>query len=162
MTMAKKTEETGEKLICQNRKAWHEFFIDEQIEAGLELKGTEVKSLRGGGGSIAEAYAQIKGGEAWVMQFHIPPYEFGNIHNVDPVRNRRLLLHRKEIDKLFQSVSRKGYTLVPLKVYFSKGRAKMLLGLARGKKAFDKREALKERETARQLDRAMRSRGRDE
>lgn len=161
--MAKKSEEkTGEKLVCQNRKAYHEYFIDETLEAGLELKGTEVKSLRGGGGSIAEAYAQIKGGEAWLQQFHIPPYEFGNIHNVDPVRPRRMLLHRAQIDKIAEQVSRKGHTIVPLRVYFNKGRVKVLLGVARGKKAYDKRESIKERETGRQLDRAMRNRGRDE
>lgn len=160
--MAKKSDDTSEKLVCQNRKAWHEYFMDETLEAGVELVGTEVKSLRGGGGSIAEAFAQIKGGEAWIQQFHIPPYEFGNINNVDPVRMRRLLLHRKEIDRLAEAVSRKGYTLVPLKVYFTKGRAKVLLGLARGKKAYDKRETLKERDTTRQLQRAMRSKGRDE
>ena len=160
--MAKKNEDTSEKLVCQNRKAWHEYHIDEMMEAGLELKGTEVKSLRQGGGSIAEAYAQIKGSEAWLQQFHIPPYEFGNINNVDPVRTRRMLLHRAQIDKLAQAVSRKGYTLVPLKVYFTKGRAKVLLGLARGKKDYDKRETLKNRDNDRQLQRAMRTRGRDE
>lgn len=154
--MPKKTEQTGEKLVCQNRKAWHEYFIDEQFEAGIELKGTEVKSLRQGGGSIAEAFAQIKGGEAWLQQFHIPPYEFGNRFNVDPVRTRRMLLHRKQIDKLSEAVSRKGYTLVPLKVYFTKGRAKVLLGLARGKKDYDKRESIKERDQTRQIHRAMR------
>jgi len=157
--MARHEDPAGGKTVCQNRKAHHEYFIDETLEAGLELKGTEVKSLRAGQGSIAEAFAQIKEGEAWLQQFHIPPYDHGNIYNVDPVRPRRMLMHRREIDKLFISVSRKGYTLVPLKVYFTRGRAKVLLGLARGKKSLDKREALKERDQKRQMDRTLRHRG---
>ena len=128
--MVKRDEKPGEKTVCQNRKAHHEYLIEETLEAGLELRGTEVKSLRQGQGSLAEAYAQIKGREAWVQQFHIQPYDHGNRFNVDPVRPRRLLLHRREIDRLFGAVSRKGYTLVPLKVYFTRGRAKMLIGLA--------------------------------
>jgi SsrA-binding protein len=159
--MAKKAEQTGEKMVCQNRKARHEYLIEETMEAGLELKGTEVKSLRQGQGSIAEAYAQIKGREVWLQQFHIPPYEHGNRFNVDPVRPRRMLLHRHEIERLAGAVSRKGYTLVPLQVYFTRGLVKIRLGLARGKKLMDKRQALKERDQKRQIDRAMRQRGGD-
>ncbi len=157
--MGKKTGQSQEKVVCQNRKAWHEYQFDETLEAGLELKGTEVKSLRQGQGSVAEAFAQIKGGEAWLQQFHIPPYEQGNRFNADPVRPRKLLLHRREIERLGISVSRKGYTLVPLRVYFTRGRVKVLIGLGRGKKAYDKREALKQRDQERQMDRALRHRG---
>jgi SsrA-binding protein len=159
--MGKQDEPTHEKMICQNRKAYHEYHIDETLEAGLALTGTEVKSLRAGQGSITEAFAQIKNGEAWLQQFHIPPYEQGNRFNVDPVRPRRLLLHQRQIDKWAQAVSRKGCTLVPIRVYFTRGRAKVLIGLARGKKLYDKREALKEREQGRQMDRALRRRGGD-
>lgn len=149
------TEPGGERTVCQNRRARHEYAIEETVEAGLVLTGTEVKSLRQGHGSLQEAFAQIKGGEAWVVQFNIPPYEQGNINNVDPVRMRKLLLHRREIERLAQAVERKGYTLVPLKVYFKDGRAKMLLGLGRGKKMHDKREDLKARDQKREMDRAM-------
>lgn len=154
--MAKEKNPDREKLVCQNRKARHEFFIEETIEAGLELKGTEVKSLRSGGGSVQESYALIKGGEAWIFQFHIPPYEQANRYNADPVRTRRLLMHRKQINKLATAIEQKGYTLVPLEVYFKRGRVKVLVGVARGKKSFDKRASIKERDSAREMDRAMR------
>lgn len=147
---------SGEKLVCQNRKARHNYFIEETLEAGLALTGTEVKSLRQGKGSLGEAYARIKGGEAWLEQFHIPPYEQGNRFNADPVRRRKLLLKRREIEKLAAAIERQGYTLVPLKVYFRGGWAKVALGLARGKKMFDKRETLKQRTQEREMDRATR------
>lgn len=156
--MAKEKHPDREKLVCQNRKARHEYFIEDTVEAGLELKGTEVKSLRGGGGSVQESYAQIKGGEAWIMQFHIPPYEQANRYNADPVRTRRLLMHRREIDKLGTAIEQKGYTLVPLEVYFKKGRVKVLIGIARGKKSYDKRASIKERDVTREMDRRMRGR----
>ncbi len=152
----------AEKMICQNRKASHLYEIEETFEAGLELKGTEVKSLRQGQGSIVEAFGQIKEGEAWIQGFNIPPYDHGNQFNVDPVRPRRLLLHKREIEKLFIAATRKGYTLVPLKVYFTRGRAKVLIGLGRGKKAYDKRDDLKERDMKRDMDRALRSSKRDD
>ena len=158
--MAKPKDPTGEKSVCQNRKARYLYHIEETLEAGLALRGTEVKSLRQGQGSLTEAFAQIKGGEVWIQQFHIQPYEQGNRFNSDPVRPRRLLLHRQEIDRLFAAVSRKGYTLVPLKVYFTRGRAKILIGLARGKKQIDKREDIKQRDEKRQMDRALRQRER--
>jgi SsrA-binding protein len=152
--MAKNKSETP-RVLCQNRKARHEFHIDEVFEAGLVLTGTEIKSLRQGKGSLQEAYANIKGAEAWIFQFHIPPYEQGNQFNVDPVRPRKLLLHKREIGKLAGAVARKGYTLVPLDVHMTRGRAKLLLGLARGKKLFDKREDMKQRDMKRDVDRAM-------
>jgi SsrA-binding protein len=143
------------RIMCQNRKAHHEYHIDETFEAGLVLTGTEIKSLRTGRGSLQEAYANIKGDEAWIFQFHIPPYEQGNIFNVDPVRPRKLLLHKREIGKLAGAIARKGYTLVPLDVHMSHGRAKLSLGLARGKKLYDKREDMKQRDTKRDMERAI-------
>ncbi|MCE5230588.1 SsrA-binding protein SmpB [bacterium] len=157
--MAKAQHPEREKLVCQNRKARHEYFIDDTIEAGVELKGTEVKSLRQGQGSVQESYAQIKGGEAWIFQFHIPPYEQANRFNQDPVRTRRLLMHRREIDKLGAATDHQGYTLVPLEVYFRKGRVKILIGIAHGKKSFDKRASIKERDITREMDRMRRGRG---
>ena len=124
------------------------------------LAGTEVKSLRTGKASLQEAWATIENGEAWVMQLHIPPYEQGNRWNLDPVRKRKLLMHRSELDKLRKALEQKGHTLVPLKLYFTKGRAKLLLGVARGKKSHDKREAIAERDAKREMDRARRHAGR--
>lgn len=145
------------KVVAQNRKARHEFHIEESFEAGLVLTGTEVKSLRKGQGSIVEAYVQAAGGELWLVGCNIPPYEHGNIHNVDPVRRRKLLLHKREIEKLAGAVSRKGYAIVPLQVYFKNGRAKVEIGLAKGKKLYDKRQDLKQRDQQREIDRALRS-----
>lgn len=145
------------KTVAQNRKARHEYHIDEVFEAGLVLTGTEVKSLRSGKGSIAEAFVHPIGGELWLAKCHIPPYEHGNINNVDPVRERKLLLHKSEIEKLIGAVSRKGFTIVPLQIYFKQGRAKIEIALARGKKLFDKREDIKRRDQQRDIDRAIRS-----
>ena len=150
-------ESTADKLIAQNRRASHDYSILDTIEAGLVLAGTEVKSLRGGKASLAESFATIDDGEVWVRQMHIPPYEQGNRWNLDPVRARKLLLHAAEIEKLHKAVAQKGHTLVPLKLYFSKGRAKLLLGVAKGKKTHDKREAIAERDAKREIDRAKRS-----
>ena len=147
-----------DRLIAQNRRASHDYFVLETVEAGLVLSGTEVKSLRQGKASLAEAYATVEGHEAWVLQMHIPPYEQGNRWNLDPVRKRKLLMHRSEIDKLRKALEQKGHTLVPLKLYFTKGRAKLLLGIARGKKSHDKREAIAERDARREMDRARRAR----
>jgi SsrA-binding protein len=148
--------ETAEKLVAQNRRARHEYEILETLEAGLVLVGTEVKSLRQGKASLAEAFATIDGGNAVVRQLHIPPYEQGNRWNVDPVRPRRLLLHRAEIEKLRAAVERKGQTIVPLKLYFSKGRAKLLIAIAKGKKTHDRRHDIAERDARREMDRARR------
>jgi SsrA-binding protein len=150
-----------ERVVAQNRRAGHEYFILETYEAGLVLSGTEVKSLRHGKASLAEAYATVEGDEAWVRQLHIPPYEQGNRWNLDPVRPRKLLLHRKEIEKLKEGVARQGQTIVPLKLYFARGRAKLLVALAKGKKLYDKRHAIAEREARREVERARRARGRE-
>jgi SsrA-binding protein len=150
------TEESQDRLIAQNRRAHHDYTVLDTIEAGIVLAGTEVKSLRNGKASLQEAFATIENGEVWVRQMHIPPYEQGNRWNLDPVRSRKLLLHRLEIDKLHRSVAQKGNTLVPLKLYFSKGRAKLLLGVCKGKKTHDKRAAIADRDAKREILRAKR------
>ena len=150
------TPETQDRLVAQNRRARHDYTVLDTIEAGLVLAGTEVKSLRVGKASLAEAYATIDNGEVWVRQMHIPPYEQGNRWNLDPVRARKLLLHRLEIEKLHRSVSQKGTTLVPLKLYFTRGRAKLLLGVCKGKKTHDKRAAIADRDAKREISRAHR------
>lgn len=150
------SQDSPDRLVAQNRRAHHDYAILETYEAGLVLSGTEVKSLRLGKASLAEAYATIDDGEVWVRQMHIPPYLQGNRWNLDPVRNRKLLLHRTEIVKLLKAVTQKGLTLIPLKVYFSKGYAKMLLGVAKGKKSHDKRAAMAEHDARREMDRARR------
>ena len=150
------TPESQDRLIAQNRRASHDYAILETVEAGLVLAGTEVKSLRSGKASLAEAWASIDNGEVFVRQMHIPPYEMGNRWNLDPVRPRKLLLHRLEITKLQKAVTQKGLTLIPLKLYFSKGRAKLLLGIAKGKKTHDKRAAIAERDAKREIDRTRR------
>lgn len=152
-----KPEGAGDRLIAQNRRASHDYFILETYEAGLALTGTEVKSLRQGKASLVEAYATVERDEAWVLQLHIPPYEQGNRWNPDPLRRRKLLLHRAEIERLKDAVARKGQTLVPLKLYFSRGRAKLLLGVGKGKKTFDKRHAIAERDAQREMERARRA-----
>ena len=148
--------EPDEKVVAQNRRARHDYEILETLEAGLVLTGTEVKSLRGGKASLGEAYATVENGEAFVLQMHIPPYEQGNRNNPDPVRRRKLLLNRAEIDELDRAVAQKGQTIVPLKLYFSRGRAKLLIGVARGRKTHDKRHAIAERDAKREMDRARR------
>ena len=160
--MAEASATSGDKLVAQNRKASHDYAILDTVEAGLVLAGTEVKSLRTGKASLQESWATIENGEAWVMQLHIPPYEQGNRWNLDPVRQRKLLLHRAELDKIRKSLEQKGLTLIPLKLYFTKGRAKLLLGVARGKKTHDKREAIAERDARREIDRARRQSRRGE
>ena len=152
---------SGDRLVAQNRKASHDYAILDTLEAGLVLAGTEVKSLRNGKASLQEAWATIESGEAFVLQLHIPPYEQGNRWNLDPVRKRKLLLHRAQIEKLRKALEQKGLTLVPLKLYFTRGRAKLLLGVARVRKSHDKREAIAERDMRREMDRARRSAGRE-
>ncbi len=147
---------SADRLVAQNRKASHDYSILDTIEAGLVLAGTEVKSLRNGKASLQESWASIEDGEAWVHQLHIPPYEQGNRWNLDPVRKRKLLLHRSELDKLWKALEQKGHTLIPLKLYFIRGRAKLLLGIAKGRKSHDKRDAIAEREAKREMDRAKR------
>jgi SsrA-binding protein len=151
-----KEDQPSERVIAQNRRARHDYSILETVEAGLVLTGTEVKSLRAGKASLAEAYATVEGSEAVVRQLHIPPYEQGNRWNPDPVRARKLLLHKAQIEKLKAAVARKGHTIVPLRLYFSHGYAKLLLGVARGKQTHDKRHAIAERDAKREVERARR------
>ncbi len=150
----------SERMVATNRRARHEYHIDETHEAGLVLTGTEVKSLRAGRASLQEAFARVEGGEVWLYHMHIPPYEPGSIFNHDPLRRRKLLLHRREVDRLYGRVQQKGYTLIPLRLYFRRGVAKVELALARGKRQYDKREAIAEREARRRIERAVRQRTR--
>ena len=154
--MGKKNE--GVKIAVENRKARHDFHIHEVFEAGIALVGTEVKSLRAGKANLKDSYAQVKDGELFLLQMHISPYEAGNIFNHDPLRARKLLLHKSEIVKLFSKTREKGYTLVPLKIYFKGGRAKLELALASGKKDYDKRQDMAKRDAKREMDRALRER----
>ena len=142
-------ESSGNKLVANNKKAYYDYFIDEKYEAGLVLHGTEVKSLRQGKCSIKEAYIQIINGEVFVINMNITPYEKGNIFNKDPLRPKKLLLHQSEINKLEGQTSQKGFTIVPLQVYLSKGRVKMEIGLARGKKLYDKRDSIAKKDQIR-------------
>jgi SsrA-binding protein len=152
--------QSADRMVAQNRRAGHDYFILETVEAGIVLTGTEVKSLRHGKASLAEAFATVEGDEAWVRQLHIPPYEQGNRWNVDPVRPRKLLLHRAEIDMLRKAVAQKGQTIVPLKLYFSAGYAKLLIAVAKGKKTHDKRHSIAEKDARREVERARaRARG---
>ena len=147
---------TGSRVIAQNRKAWHEYFVDEKYEAGIALFGTEVKSVRGGAVNLKDAYCSIKNGELFVVGMHISPYEKGNIFNREPRRDRKLLMHKREIMKLTGLVAQKGYTLVPLSIYFSGKNVKVEIGLCRGKKLYDKRDAAAEKDASREMDRRMR------
>lgn len=151
----------SDKLVASNRKAYHNFEILETLEAGLVLRGTEVKALRDGRADLKESYARIESTEAWLVGCHISPYAQGNRANHDPLRPRKLLLHRREIGRLLGKVMEKGLTLVPLRLYFKEGRAKVELGLARGRKTLDKRQVIREREERREMDRAIRARARD-
>ena len=148
------------KLIANNKKAYHDYFIEEKYECGIELFGTEVKSIRMGRCSIKEAYVSIDHGEAFVEGMNISPYEKGNIFNRDPLRRKRLLLHKSEINKLTGQVQMKGYTLMPLQVYLKGGRVKLEIGLARGKKLYDKREDMAKRTAKRDIERALKEQGR--
>lgn len=147
---------SGEKAITVNRKAWHEYFIEDKYEAGIALTGTEVKSLRRGKINLTDSYAQIKNGEAWLMQAHISPYEEGNIFNHEPRRKRKLLLHKEEIRKLFSKTAEKGFSLIPTRMYFSKGKVKVEIALAKGKKLYDKRDSLSEKQAKRDMERRER------
>jgi len=149
---------SGEKLIVDNRRARHEYHLSDRVEAGLVLAGTEVKSLRGGQATLQHAYAEVRDGEAWLIGLHVPEYTEGNRSNHDPDRPRKLLLHRKEIERLASSVAEKGFTLVPTRLYFKDGRVKVELALARGKETIDKRRDLARRDADRQIERALKSR----
>lgn len=145
--------EDGIKIVATNRKAFHNYSIDEKYEAGIVLVGTEVKSLRDGKAQLLDSYVVVKGSELFVLNMHIQQYSHGNLENHEPLRTRKLLMHKSEILKLSIKIRERGYTLIPLKIYFKKGKAKLELGLAKGKKQHDKRAAIKERETKRAIQR---------
>lgn len=147
-----------QKLIANNKKAFHDFFIDETYEAGIALHGTEVKSMRMGKCSIKESFIRIENGEVFVYGMHVSPYEKGNIFNKDPMRVKKLLMHKYEINKLMGKIKEKGYTLVPLQVYFKEGKVKVEIGLARGKKLYDKREAIAKKDQKREAEKEFKIR----
>ena len=150
--------EKGTKLVANNKKAFHDYFIEETFEAGIVLAGTEVKSLRMGKCSVKESFLRIENGEMYIYGMHISPYEKGNIFNKDPLRTRKLLLHKDEIRKLVGKVAEKGFTLVPLKVYFKDSKAKVEIALARGKKLYDKRASIAEKDRKREAERELKIR----
>lgn len=150
-------QQSGTKKIAENRKAWHEYFILESFEAGIELVGTEVKAIRQGGVNLKDSWCSIDNGEVFLKGMHISPYEKGNIFNKDPRRVRRLLLHKKEIDRLFGTLKQEGLTLIPVSLYFKNSRVKVQLGLCKGKKLHDKRDAAAARDAKREIDRAIKS-----
>ena len=156
------SQEDGDRTIATNRRARHDYEILETVEAGLVLRGTEVKSLRGSHVTFKDAFATIRNNEAWLVGCHINPYSHGTDANHDPERDRKLLLHRREISRLTGKVAERGLTLIPLRLYFKSGRAKLEIGLARGKKLHDKRSALRERETRREMEKAVRASRRGE
>ncbi|HEX7592887.1 MAG TPA: SsrA-binding protein SmpB [Anaerolineae bacterium] len=148
------------KVLATNRKAYHDYHIEETQEAGVVLTGTEIKSVRAGSVNLRDSYAQVRNGELWLSNVHIAPYEPASKQNVDPYRDRKLLMHRKEILRLFGRVQEKGLTLIPLRMYLNKNRAKVEIALARGKKQYDKREAIAKRDSAREIERAVKERAR--
>ena len=154
----KKTTDTG--AVATNRKAYHDYFIEETIEAGIALQGTEVKSLRLGLANLTDSYAIVKNEEMYLLNANISLYTHGNLANHEPLRTRKLLLHKAEIRKLTWKMTQKGFTLIPLKIYFTRGRAKVLIGLAKGKKSFDKRDTIKANEAKREMDRVVKERNR--
>ena len=156
--MAEKSSANGIKIVTQNKKAWHDYFIDEKYEAGIELYGTEVKSIRGGAINLKDSYCQVINGELYAIGIHVSPYEHGNIFNREPLRDRRLLMHKKEIMKLQGLITQKGYTLVPLQVYFKNSRLKVEIGLCRGKKLYDKRDSIAKAESDREIERRLKDR----
>jgi len=145
------------RLIAQNKKAYHDYFVDEKYEAGIELFGTEVKSIRAGTVNLKDSYCEIADGELFALGFHISPYDHGNIFNHEPLRKKRLLMHKREIMKLHGLVSQKGFTLVPLSLYFSGSKVKMEVGLCRGKKIYDKREDMAKNDAKRTMERTFKS-----
>jgi SsrA-binding protein len=149
------------KVVATNRKARHDFFLEDQIEAGLSLRGTEIKSIRAGQVSLKEAHIEIDGSEAWLVNAHIAPYESAGQFNHEPKRRRRLLLHKREIHKLFDQVRQKGYTIVPIRLYLRHGKAKLEIALAKGKRKFDKRKEISKRDAEREIERTLARRGRE-
>jgi SsrA-binding protein len=153
--MSEKNKQNDIKVIATNRKAYHDYFIEETIEAGIELKGTEVKSVRLGHVNLKDSFARVEDGEVFLYNMHISPYEKGNIFNVDPMRDRKLLLHKHEINRLAGYVQQKGYTLIPLKIYLKRGKIKVELAVAKGKKLYDKREAIAKRDAELEIKKKM-------
>ncbi len=151
-------EPKGIKIVAKNREAYHEYFVEEKLEAGIELFGTEVKSIRAGTLNLKDAWCGVKNGELFVNQMHISPYEKGNIFNKDPRRPRRLLVHRREISRLYGKVKQDGYALIPLSVYFKNSHVKLEIGLCKGKKLYDKRQDAAIRDAKREMERAMKAR----
>ena len=149
---------SGVKIMAKNQKAHHEYFIEERFEAGIELKGTEVKSIRAGTLSLKDAWCQVKDGELFIKQMHVAPYEKGNIFNKDPLRPRRLLMHKREIQRLYGKVQQDGYSIIPLSVYLKNSRVKLEIALCKGKKLYDKRDDAAVRDAKRQIDRVMKER----
>ena len=158
MILAEKKQTS--RIITQNRKAWHDYFVDEKYEAGIALYGTEVKSIRQGSVNLKDSYCSIKNGELFVVGMHVSPYEKGNIFNREPLRERKLLMHKKEIAKLGGLITQKGYTLVPLSLYFSGKNVKVEVGLCRGKKLYDKRDSAAEKQANREMDRRLKDQSR--
>lgn len=154
-------KKTGGKIIVQNKKAYHDYFVDEKYESGIALYGTEVKSVRAGAVNLKDSYCEIRDGELYAVGMHISPYEKGNIFNREPLREKKLLMHKKEILKLHGLVSQKGFTLVPLSLYFSGAHVKMEIGLCRGKKLYDKRDSMAKTEAKRDMERTFKSQNRD-
>jgi SsrA-binding protein len=154
------TETKQDTTVATNRKAFHDYFVEETVEAGIALQGTEVKSLRLGLANLTDSYAIIKNEEMFLLNANISPYTHGNIANHEPLRTRKLLLHKEEIRKITWKVSQKGFTLIPLKIYFVRGKAKVLIGLAKGKKTYDKRETIKAKESKREVERVVKERNR--
>ncbi|MEI6306699.1 MAG: SsrA-binding protein SmpB [Deltaproteobacteria bacterium] len=151
----------GEKVICNNKKAYHDYFIEEKLEAGMVLQGTEVKSLRSGKANLNDSFMLVRNGEAFLHNLNISHYEFGNRQNHQTDRQRKLLLHRKEIDRIFGRIREQGYSAIPLRLYFKDGLVKVEIGLAKGKKLYDKREDMKKKDTQRELSQVLKSRSRD-
>ena len=158
--MAEK-KDNGIRLIASNKKAYHDYFVDEKYESGIALYGTEVKSVRAGAVNLKDSYCEIRDGELYAVGMHISPYEKGNIFNREPLREKKLLMHKKEILKLHGLVSQKGFTLVPLSLYFSGAHVKMEIGLCRGKKLYDKRDSMAKTEAKRDMERTFKSQNRD-
>lgn len=155
------TTKAGTKQIAANKKAWHDYFIEEKYEAGLSLFGTEVKSIRQGTVSLKDSYCIFKDGEIFIKGMHISPYEKGNIFNKDPLRDKKLLMHKREIMQLFGKTKQDGYSVIPLSLYFRHAKVKVEIGLAKGKKLHDKRDSIAARDASREMDRAMKSRRRE-
>ena len=156
--MVKPVANTGKKIIAQNKKAFHDYFVEERYESGIELFGTEVKSLRAGQVNLKDSYCEVKNGELVVIGMHVSPYEHGNIFNRDPLRARKLLMHKREIMKIGGLMTQKGYTLVPLSLYFSGKNVKVEVGLCRGKKLYDKRDSIAKHDADREIERRMKDR----